>query len=176
MQRIPRMPNETAHDPSLVVPGSWLRIIGTFDWHVGNGNVFPMERVASGTCYNARTPARVREILESYASQAGRGTRLALHYGDVETGEDWLDEFDMEGYIGRTAGPLVAPILVANARSSGGGAILDHCIVRIRFANRATGGDLYRHPNYHADRGKHRENVQDATDEARVWARRFADA
>ena len=173
MIRVQRMKDETQHDPALVVPDSFLRIVGTFDWRVGNGNVFPMERVASGTCYKRETPTKVREVLETYMGH--RDTRLSLNYGNVETGEDWLDEYDMEGDISRTTGPLTSPILVNNARSLGGGCILDACIIRIKLARRSTGApDLYRHPNYHADREKHRSHVTDPIEEERVWNRRFA--
>jgi len=39
------------------------------------------------------------------------------------------------------------PLLIANRRSLGGTAILDHCIVRIRSS--AGGRVLYQHPDYH---------------------------
>ena len=44
-------------------------------------------------------------------------------------------------------GPVKVPLLIANSRSIGGGAILDFCIVRIRTA--AGGRVLYQHPAYH---------------------------
>lgn len=169
-----RMPGEVAVDREAV-PGSWLRIIGRFTW--APKGTFEMVRYSSGTCYHAETPTKVVELIETYGSwnrnNDGR-TRLALHYGDVATGEDWLDEWDMEGYIGRSTGPLASPLLIANSRSTGGGAILDNCIIRIRFANRSVGGDLYRHPTYFADRAKHRSNIPDPVEEERVWNRRFA--
>jgi hypothetical protein len=108
-----------------------------------------------------------------------RDVRLSLNYGDTDTGEDWLDEWNMEGYINRSMGPMMSPILVANSRAHGGGAILDRCIVRIKLAARRRHGgiscpDLYRHPTYHADRDKHRSHIPDAQVEQRVWDRRFA--
>lgn len=168
------MPNEVEHSPAITPPGTWIRIIGTFDWTPTEGNTFAMERVTSGMCYHAETPMKVREVLETYSQT--RTTRLALHYGDVETGEDWLDEWHMEGYIGRSTGRLTTPLLIANRRAYGGMAILDRCIIRIRFANRSVGGDLYRHPSYHADRNKLADNIPDPKDAERVWRRRFADA
>lgn len=165
----PIMPNETVIDPPEAVPGSWLRIIGRFTW--SPRDTFEMERVASGTCYHAETPTKVREILETYAAN-GRGTRLRVHYGDVETGRDWLDEHDVEGYIGTTTGPLRSPLIVSRANALGGSTILDQCIVRIRFASRAVGGDLYRHPKYHVDEAQARSSFPHDYD--KVIARHFA--
>lgn len=166
-----RMTGEAIIDPPEAVPGSWLRITGRFTYTPGT-RPLDMERVASGTCYHAETPTKVREILETYMGK--HDVRLALHYGDVDTGDDWLDEWDMEGYINRSMGPVKSPLLIANSRSDGGGGILDACIIRIRFANRGAGGDLYRHPSYHANRDKHRQNIPDPIAEERVWTRRFA--
>ncbi len=94
MRPIIRMPGEVEYDREPV-PGSHLRIIGRFEWaprmHVGDttiptGSVFNMERVASGVCYHAETPTKVREVLETYGTR--RSGRLALHYGDTETGRE----------------------------------------------------------------------------------------
>jgi hypothetical protein len=103
------------------------------------------------TIYHADTDPKVKGILETY--RAARlnndySPRLRLHYGDPVTGQDWGDVFDVEGYIGRSTGSQPIPLLIANTRSIGGGGILDRSIVRIRFANRSCGGDLYRHPTY----------------------------
>jgi hypothetical protein len=166
----PRMPDETIIDPPEVVPGSWLRIIGRFTW--APRATFAMERMASGVCYHAETPTKVREVIETYMGK--RDVRLRFHWGDAATGEDWLDEFDVEGYVGCSIGPLRSPLLIANRTSDGGGPILDNCVVRIRFANRAHGGDLYRHPTYRVDPTRLHAKTTDPAEIDRILRRHFA--
>lgn len=98
----------------------------------------------NGTSYDARTPEEVIRVLE--AARLNR-TRLHISLGETTTGKDWLEEFESHGYVGRSMGPVKVPLLIANRRSLGGGAILDHCVVRIRTA--AGGRVLYQHPAYH---------------------------
>jgi hypothetical protein len=98
----------------------------------------------NGTSYHDDTPDGVIRVLES-----ARQNRVRLHisYGDRTTGRDWLEEFETQGYVGRSMGPVKVPLLLPNRRSTGGGAVLDRCIVRIR---RAAGGQVvYQHPQYH---------------------------
>ena len=104
-------------------------------------------QIVDGTHYHQETPTAIVDVLERVRNS---GQRIRLHYGDTETGRDWGDVHDVTGRIGRSMGPVKVPILLYNARSMGGGAILDHCIVRIRPAgnDRGAGADLYRHPNY----------------------------
>lgn len=101
-------------------------------------------KVVNGTSYDYRTPDEVVRVLEDARLN---GTRLHISLGETSTGEDWLEEFDITGYVGRSMGPTKVPLLIANRRSLGGGAVLDHCIVRIRLS--AGRRVLYQHPNYH---------------------------
>jgi hypothetical protein len=96
------------------------------------------------TTFHNETPAAVRRELERARVL---GYRVRLHYGSQATGRDWLEGYGTEGYIGRSTGRVRVPLIVHNARSTGGPAILDHWIVRIVTA--AGGRELYRHPNWH---------------------------
>lgn len=104
-------------------------------------------RLQNGTSFDSRTPDEVIRVLEN--ARLNR-TRLHISLGETEgpqAGKDWLEEWDVMGYVGRSMGPVKVPLLIANRRSTGGGAILDHCIVRIRES--AGGRVLYQHPLYH---------------------------
>jgi len=105
----------------------------------------------NGTFYSANTHPEVRRILERVRQD---GTRIRLHYGDTKTGKDWQDRYDVAGTVGRSMGPVKIPILLHNCNSIGGGGILDDCIVRIRYANRKQGGDMYRHSQYHNEEAR----------------------
>jgi len=101
----------------------------------------------NGTSYDIRTPDEVVRVLENARAN---WTRLHISLGHTDgdnIGLDWLEEFESHGYIGRSMGPTKVPLLIANRRSLGGGAILDHCIVRIRQS--AGGRVLYQHPAFH---------------------------
>jgi hypothetical protein len=99
-------------------------------------------KVINGTYYDPKTPDEVIKVLE-HARQ--NHTRIRLYYGDTETGRSWLEEYDVEGHVGRSMGPIKIPILLHNARSIGGGGILTHCIVKIIVSSKV----LYQHPSFH---------------------------
>jgi hypothetical protein len=97
-----------------------------------------------GIFYHKDTPEEVCSII-SYYHKAGRNTRLRFFYGDTDTGRDWMEEYDTIGYIGRSTGPIKIPLLIHNINSSGGGGILDNCIIKIT----ANGRTLYKNNKYH---------------------------
>ena len=110
--------------------------------------------VVNGTTYHDETPLAVIDVLETARRT---NARIRIHYGYTTTkdgqptGRDWYEENDVTGTVGRSSGPQKVPIILANSRSTGGGSILDHCIVRIREpAWPAT--ELYRHPKYSTGR------------------------
>lgn len=106
-----------------------------------------------GTWFAPGTDSRVKTILEAARDN---GTRLRLHYGDVETGAAWSDKPE-SGKIGRSMGPLKVPLLIRTRRSSGGEAILTNCIVKIEGA--ATKRVLFAHPGFHIRQDQEPEAV-----------------
>jgi len=103
-------------------------------------------KVCNGTWYYEETDDKVIEVLENARLS---GTRIRIYSGDTETGRDWGEVCDVTGYVGRSMGPIQIPILLHNARSMSGGAILTDCLVKIEHANKRKGGILYLHPLYH---------------------------
>lgn len=101
-------------------------------------------KIVNGTAYHADTSERVIKALES--ARASRA-RIRVWYGDTNTGKAWAEENDVLGYVGRSTGNVKIPLLVHNRGSFGGGAILDHCIVRIDITDGTT---LYKHPSFNA--------------------------
>lgn len=99
-----------------------------------------MPKLVNGTTYNDQTPDAVISVLEHSRNTRER-LRLFLGY---ETGESWNEEWGVTGFVGRSTGLEKIPILLHNSRSSGGGRILDHCIVAIKSKR----GWLYQHKGF----------------------------
>ena len=74
--------------------------------------------------------------------------KLRLFFGDQETGRCWLEENDVTGFIGRSMGPMrVSQYCWQSRSSSGGGAILARCIIRIIETEGRR--ELWRPPEFH---------------------------
>ena len=97
--------------------------------------------ILNGTTYKA--PLELAELIER-CRQSRKRFRFSL--GDPKTGRAWGD-VDI-GRIGRSIGPKKIPIVLANSRSLGGHGLLDHCVVKIEFANRSDGGVVWQHPAF----------------------------
>lgn len=87
-------------------------------------------KVINGTSYHAETSQDVINVLESVRNNPRK--RIRIYFGDIETGGCWNEEHDIFGYIGISTGANKIPLLIANKRSYGGGALLDHCIIKIK--------------------------------------------
>ena len=106
----------------------------------------------SGLAYDPSTPVEIVNIIDRLLVRhwhSDGGFRVRVWYGDVETGEAWGDA--ETGRIGRSTGWIKIPLMIHNSRSMGGGALLDHCIVRIDRADLVDGERhvFYQHPNFH---------------------------
>lgn len=98
-------------------------------------------KVFDGTSFDIETPEDVCRILNQY-----RQSRERLRIFNGSNGKMWLEENHVIGIIGRSTGTYKIPLLIANSRSMGGGAVLDHCIVRTQDAK--TKRVLYKKPGY----------------------------
>lgn len=93
-----------------------------------NGNKTTYKEV-NGTWFHIETPEAICNVLNNYMHT---GKRLKIYFGDIETGRDWNEEHDTTGTISKSGGSVKVPLLISTSRSSGGGAILDHCILKIK--------------------------------------------
>lgn len=120
------------------------RHFGTIEGYSLNTHLLGLARNKDlGTWFTPGTPKAVQDILERARLS---GERLRLTLGDRESGRAWGDR-PQTGAISRSGGSMKVPILVANRRSHGGGAILTDCIVAIETSRGGT--RLYAHPNLH---------------------------
>lgn len=103
-------------------------VVTTIERKEKDGKVRRYKVSDEGTYYNSETPNEVIELLE-LARKLNYYVWFRL--GDMNTGQDWMDDFDTCGFVSRSTGPIKIPILLANRRSMGGGGILTHCIVKL---------------------------------------------
>lgn len=129
-----------------------VKIVDHVSENLSNGNTIHYQITDSGTAYHKETSQKVVDVLENARTMR---KRVRVFYGDTQTGESWLDEYDTMGTIGRSTGQIKIPLLIKNANSTGGGAILDHCIIRI--VDLGNKYDLYKHPNFHVGEFKVRK-------------------
>lgn len=114
--------------------------MNTISQTLSNGNTINY-KIINGTAYHAQTNDIIVNILENARTN---NQRVRIFYGNTENGEDWNEENNIIGTIGRSIGNIKIPLLMSNSRSIGGGGILDHCIVKITIDKRV----VYQHSNY----------------------------
>ena len=102
------------------------------------------KQVENGTCYHVETPDNLIEILETHRQAR---TRLRFFFGDMKTGRDWNAEWHITGTIGRSTGNIKIPLVMHSARSYCGGALADHCIVKLISGKRV----LWQHATYFSE-------------------------
>ncbi len=87
--------------------------------------------------------------------------RYTFHYGDQKTGKAWGNT--LTGYLSGSTGPRHrVPIVIFNKLARDGEALMDHCVVRIEYANKQNGGVLYQHPTFHRTEAEYLQLVVDA--------------
>lgn len=97
--------------------------------------------VVNGTSYPASMPKGAVDALERCRAS---GTRVLIRYC-YDGKPDSLDEHEVIGTVGRSMGPVKAPLLIHNARSHGGGTIGANVA---RISQTATGRVLWQSPAY----------------------------
>jgi len=98
--------------------------------------------------YKEETPDEVIRIFERAREKR---TRIKICLGDVATGRDWEEDYDVTGYIGLSKGHHACyPILVFNSNSHGGGMLMAECTVKIQESKGKR--VLYQHPSYHIEK------------------------
>lgn len=104
------------------------------------------DKHASGFYFPCNFVCTSPAVIDAIVIAAACKTRVRLFLGDTATGAAWPEEFDVIGTIGRSMGPCRVPLLINNARSTGGAPISVELVVAI--FNTRTGHALYRHPTF----------------------------
>lgn len=108
-------------------------------------------KIVNGTAYHKETNDYIVNLLEGVRNSPT--ARVRVCYGDVVTGLDWGERYDVCGYVGRSTGELKVLLLILKTTSLGGGTILDHRIVKleIKDSSASTYITFYKHPKYHKE-------------------------
>ena len=96
-------------------------------------------RLVGGVFYHAQTDPGLVAVLER--ARLAR-LRIRVILGNPATGESWAGTPE-EGYLNTSMGPIKVPLLLARSNSDAGGPLLDHCVVRVEYANKREGGILW---------------------------------
>ena len=135
---------------------------GTLDGYRKHGQAvqaWARSDLSRRTYFDPGTAPELAGVLEG-CRKSNRKVRLVL--GDPDTGEAWLDEYDVVGTIGRSAGSLKVPLLIEDGES-GGGAVLTACVLAV--IDWQSGRWLFRHAAY-----KHLDlDIRATGDAARPW-------
>jgi len=94
-----------------------------------------------GYTFGLDTPVSVKVALMNCKDS---NHRVRFWYGDPKTGEAWLEESDVYGFVGFSTGRSKIPLILKNRHSLDGPGILDGCIVKLAVNNRIA----YEHPTY----------------------------
>lgn len=96
------------------------------------------------TSYHKDTPETLQAILEGLIHTQKRVRLFYGHTTGEKAGQDWHEENNVSGYLGRSTGSRSIVILLPTKHSSGGPSILDDCIVSLLV----DGQEVYKHPQY----------------------------
>lgn len=120
----------------------------TIDYRIVNDTFYATKiTFGDGKSEDYKTSEKLINAIERCRSN---GHRIRIWYGDRETGRSWNEEYDVMGRVGRSCGQIKEPLLIANSRSYGGGAILIGSVIRVDdIAERKT---LYQHDNFHIEK------------------------
>jgi hypothetical protein len=115
-------------------------------------------QIVNGTAYNIKTDKKVVGALEKARIN---NIRIRIFYGNVNTGESYISENDIVGYVGRKDGAIKFPLLLYQKDTQYGFGILDQDIVKITTSKTVNGRILYEHPKFHAPEMLIKEATQD---------------
>jgi hypothetical protein len=115
-----------------------------YDKYLRAADAWGQSRLRERTYFDPATDPRAARVLED-SRKRERKVRLIL--GNTDTGESWLDEYDVVGRIGRSTGQLKVPLLIEPG-ADGGPAILTACLLAI--VDWDSGKFLFRHASFRA--------------------------